>query len=119
MSTYQAVMKTFADFGYPVGIPFALLQAAVGAKQIQQILSTKPKSGGGSVSSSSISAGTPTIPQPQRPVVPELESAFSGRNQDGMVMVSVTNRVDESGISSLVERGSISRRKTETEFVSD
>lgn len=38
LSTAQAIMKTFAQFGVPVGIPLALTQGAIGALQLGVVL---------------------------------------------------------------------------------
>ncbi|GAB4042570.1 hypothetical protein [Spirosoma litoris] len=40
VSTAQAIMKTYAEFGFPFGTPLALLQGALGAVQAGVILAT-------------------------------------------------------------------------------
>jgi len=40
MSTAEAIMKTYAEFGWPIGIPLAIAQGAIGAVQIAAVLAT-------------------------------------------------------------------------------
>lgn len=40
MSTSVAIMKTYAEFGFPVGVPLAIAQGAIGALQIATVLAT-------------------------------------------------------------------------------
>lgn len=39
-STAEAVMKTYAEFGFPVGIPLAIAQGVIGAVQLATVLAT-------------------------------------------------------------------------------
>lgn len=42
INTYQAITKTWAEFGYPLGIPFAIAQGIAGFVQVANIASTSP-----------------------------------------------------------------------------
>lgn len=39
-NTAVAVMKTYAEFGFPLGVPLAITQAAIGAVQVATVLAT-------------------------------------------------------------------------------
>lgn len=60
MDTYGAINRTFKEFGYPKGIPFAAAQALVGFANVKKILATKKGTTGGS-------ASTGSVPQAQAP----------------------------------------------------
>jgi hypothetical protein len=59
MDTYGAINRTFREFGYPKGIPFAVAQGLAGFANVKKILATKKGTTGGSSSAgSSPSVGT-------------------------------------------------------------
>jgi hypothetical protein len=57
MDTYGAINRTFRQYGYPAGIPFATAQALAGFANVKKILATKKGTTGGSASTGS----TPSI----------------------------------------------------------
>lgn len=54
MDTYGAINKTFREFGYPKGIPFAVAQGIAGFANVKKILATKKGTKTGSASTGSV-----------------------------------------------------------------